>query len=103
MELAMNTTELAAQLADQHELTKTLAKQIVDDVLAAIVDAAQSGDEVSLAGFGKFSVKIRAARKGRNPATGEAIKIAASKRLAFSPAKSVRDAMNSPKKAKKKK
>jgi len=99
----MNTSELAAHLAERHELTKTLAKQIVEDALTAIVDAAQGGDEVSLAGFGKFSVKSRAARKGRNPATGEAIKIAASKRLAFAPAKSVRDAMNSPKKAKKKK
>ena len=99
----MNTTELAALLAERHELTKTLAKELVDDVLTAIVDAVHGGDEVSLAGFGKFSVKSRAARKGRNPATGEAIKIAASKRLAFSPAKSVRDQMNSPKKAKKKK
>ena len=93
----MNTAELADQIAAGHELTKTEAKQIVDDVLQAIIDAAAGGDEVSLPGFGKFKVQDRPARTGRNPATGAAIKIAASKKLSFAPAKAVKDALNTPK------
>ena len=99
----MNTAELAEQIAEQHGLTKTSAKQIVDDTLAAIIDAASSGDEVSLSGFGKFKVQSRAARTGRNPATGATIKIAASKKLSFTAAKAVKDSLNSPKRKAKKK
>jgi DNA-binding protein HU-beta len=58
------------------------------------VDAAASGAEVSLPGFGKFEVKETAEREGRNPASGEKIKIAASKKLTFSSAKSVKDLLN---------
>ena len=90
----MNTTELAAKLAETHSVTKTQAKAIVDDVLKGIVDAAANGDEVSLPGFGKFKVKATPAREGRNPSTGMAMTIAASKKLAFSPAKAVKDALN---------
>ena len=99
----MNTVDLAAQLAEAHELPKSKAKAFLDDALAAILDAVRSGDEVSLAGFGKFSVKSRPARKGRNPATGESIKIAASKRLTFSAAKAAKEAVNSPKRGRSKK
>jgi DNA-binding protein HU-beta len=59
-----------------------------------IVDAAASGAEVSLPGFGKFKVKATPEREGRNPANGEKIKIAASKKLTFSSAKSVKDLLN---------
>jgi DNA-binding protein HU-beta len=93
----MNTAELVDHLAEEHGLTKVGAKQIVEDTLQAIVDAAKRGDEVSLAGFGKFKVQSRAARTGRNPQTGAPVKIAASKKLAFTPAKAVKDALNSPK------
>ena len=96
----MNTVELVELLAEEHGLTKVAAKEIVDEVLDSIVAAAKKGDEVALAGFGKFKVTSRAARMGRNPQTGAAVKIAASKRLAFSPAKAVKEALNSPKKAK---
>jgi DNA-binding protein HU-beta len=97
----MNTAELADQIAAGHDLSKAQAKQIVDDVLQAITDAAAAGDEVSLSGFGKFKVQSRPARTGRNPATGASIKIAASKKLAFTAAKAVKDALNSPKAKKK--
>ena len=90
----MNTAEIADQLAGAHGMTKTAAKHVVEDVLKAIADAAAQGDEVSLPGFGKFKVQSRPARTGRNPATGATINIAASKKLSFSPAKSLKDALN---------
>jgi DNA-binding protein HU-beta len=90
----MNTTELVAKLAEVHGIGKAQAKSIVDDILKDIVDAAASGSEVSLPGFGKFKVKATPEREGRNPASGEKIKIAASKKLTFSSAKSVKDLLN---------
>jgi DNA-binding protein HU-beta len=90
----MNTSELAAKVAEAHGVTRTQAKSIVDDVLRGIVDAAAGGEEVSLPGFGKFKVKETAERQGRNPSTGATIKIAASKKLAFTPAKAVKDSLN---------
>jgi DNA-binding protein HU-beta len=67
---------------------------IVDDVMKNILDAAASGAEVSLPGFGKFKVEATPEREGRNPANGEKIKIAASKKLTFSSAKSVKHLLN---------
>jgi len=90
----MNTADLAAKLAERKSLSKSEAKAIVDDVLNEIVVAASGGQEVSLPGFGKFKVKETAARDGRNPSTGEIIKIAASKKLSFTPAKAVKDQLN---------
>ena len=90
----MNTTELVAKIAEAHGVTKAQAKSIVEDILKDIVDAAASGAEVSLPGFGKFKVKVTSEREGRNPANGEKIKIAASKKLTFSSAKSVKDLLN---------
>jgi DNA-binding protein HU-beta len=90
----MNTAELVAKLAEAHGLGKAQAKSIVDDILKDIVDAAASGAEVSLPGFGKFKVRATPEREGRNPASGEKIKIAASKKLTFSSAKSVKDLLN---------
>ena len=90
----MNNTELADQVATAHALSKADARKVVDGVFAAIAEAASKGDEVSISGFGKFKVKESAARDGRNPATGETIKIAASKKLGFTPAKAVKDRLN---------
>jgi DNA-binding protein HU-beta len=90
----MNTADLAAKLAEAHGLSKAQAKSILDDVLKDIVDAAAGGAEVSLPGFGKFKVKATPEREGRNPASGEKIKIAASRKLTFSSAKSVKDLLN---------
>ncbi len=71
----MNTTELVAKLAEGHGVSKAQTKSIVDDILKDIVDAASSGAEVSLPGFGKFKVKATPEREGRNPASGERIKL----------------------------
>jgi len=94
----MNTAELVAKIADAHGVSKVQAKSIVDDIFKDIfkdiVDAAASGAEVSLPGFGKFKVKATPQREGRNPANGEKIKIAASKKLTFSSAKSVKNLLN---------
>ena len=90
----MNITELADHLAEQQGLTKANAKQAIETVLAAITDAAVKGEEISLPAFGKFKVATRAAREGRNPQTGATLKIAASKKLSFTPAKAVKDALN---------
>jgi DNA-binding protein HU-beta len=90
----MNTTELVDRVAAEHGVAKEHTKRILDSVFTAITAAARAGDEVVLAGFGRFKVSDRAARQGRNPATGETIAIAASKKLTFSPAKTIRDALN---------
>ena len=91
----MNTTDLAAQDAEQDgKISKAQAKAVVDAVFAAIAGAAQKGDEVSVPGFGKFKVQNKPARTGRNPATGATINIAASKKLVFQPAKALKDALS---------
>jgi DNA-binding protein HU-beta len=90
----MNTTELIAKIAEAHGVSKAQAKSIVEDIFKDIVDSAASGAEVSLSGFGKFKVKVTPEREGRNPASGEKIKIAASRKLTFSSAKSVKDILN---------
>ena len=66
----MNNNDLAEKIASDAGLAKNDARKLVDGVLAAIVDAVASGEEVSLAGFGKFKRKESAARAGRNPTTG---------------------------------
>lgn len=90
----MNNADLADHIATQHEMSKADARRLVDSVLAAIAEAATAGEEVALSGFGRFKVTERAARQGRNPSTGETIQIAASRKLAFAPAKPLRDALN---------
>lgn len=92
--MAVNTIDLAERVAEAHGLTKTQAKSVVEDVLKGITDAAAKGEEISLNGFGKFKVQDKPAREGRNPSTGEKIKIAASKKLVFQPAKALKDAVN---------
>jgi len=90
----MNTSDLADQISTAHGLTKADAKKVVDSVFTAIGDAAAKGDEVSVPGFGKFKVKDSPAREGRNPATGAAMQIAASRKLGFSAAKAIKDKLN---------
>ena len=90
----MNISDLVTYVADQDgKLTKTQAKALVDSVFAAITSAAVKGEEVSLPGFGKFKVQNKPARTGRNPSTGAAIQIAASKKLVFQPAKALKDTL----------
>ena len=76
------------------KFSKDHIRKIIDSVVATITGATSAGEEVNLAGFGRFKVADRAARSGRNPATGETIAIPASRKLTFSPAKAVRDALN---------
>jgi DNA-binding protein HU-beta len=90
----MNTGELADKVAEEHNVDRAEAKRVVDTVLSTIAHAAGQGEEIALAGFGKFKVADRPARQGRNPATGQAMEIAASRKLAFSPAKQLRDRLN---------
>ncbi len=90
----MNNSDLADRITTSHDVSKADARKLVDGVFAAIVEAAVAGDEIAINGFGKFKVKDSPAREGRNPATGEAMQIAASKKLGFAPAKAVKDKLN---------
>lgn len=90
----MNNSDLADTIASSAEVPKADARKIVDAVFTAIAEAAAKGEEISLNGFGKFKVKDSPEREGRNPATGEAMTIKASKKLTFTPAKAVKDKLN---------
>lgn len=90
----MNNSDLVEKIAAANSLSKPDAKALIDAVLAAITDAAVAGEEISLNGFGKFKVKDSPAREGRNPSTGAAIQIAASKKIGFTPAKALKDRLN---------
>ncbi|WP_170145393.1 HU family DNA-binding protein [Ammoniphilus oxalaticus] len=92
--LRVNKSELIAYVAEQSELTKKDATRAVEAVFEAIESTLKNGERVQLIGFGNFEVRDRAARKGRNPQTGEEIQIAASKVPAFKPGKQLRDAVN---------
>lgn len=78
-------------VAESQGLSGAAATKIVDALMNMMAEAVAAGEEVSLPGFGKFRLKDRPARAGRNPATGEAITIAASKKLTFTPAKALKD------------
>jgi len=84
---------IAAQIAENHELPKKQAESMLGDVITLVVKHLKKGDRIRLVGLGIFQVRKRAARMGRNPATGEAIKIKASKKLAFRAAKEVKEAI----------
>ncbi|MBO5904037.1 MAG: HU family DNA-binding protein [Clostridia bacterium] len=90
----MNKTQLIDAVAKSANLKKAEAEAAVNAVTAAITDALKAGEKVQLIGFGTFEVKTRGARTGRNPKTGETIKIAASKNPAFSAGKAFKDAVN---------
>ncbi len=87
-------TEIADKIAADQNLTKAQAKAIVDSVFKQIAEAAKNGAETNVPGFGKFKVKDKPEREARNPATGAMIKVAASKKLTFTPAKAVKDSLN---------
>ena len=89
----MNKNDLIAAVADKTGLSKAGAGQAVDATFDAITDALKSGDDVKIIGFGNFAVAKRAASMGRNPRTGEAIKIKASKKVAFRAAKELKEAV----------
>ena len=90
----MNTSELVTKIAETNGVSKTQAEAIVDSMLNSIMSAAAKGEEISLPGFGKFKVKETPEREGRNPANGEKIKIAASRKLTYLPARAVKELLN---------
>lgn len=87
----MNMSELAKGVAAATGTSESAAKATITAVFDQIAGAAAKGEEVSLPGFGKFTVKDRPERQGRNPASGEAITIAASKKMSFTVAKALKD------------
>lgn len=90
----MNRKELVKTVAREAELTEAQADAALGAVLDAVVAAATEGEKVTLPGFGTFEVRDRAARSGRNPQTGEAIEISASKTPAFKPATAFKQAVS---------
>jgi len=90
----MTKNELADKVAERAGLGAGQAREAVDAVIESVSDELAKGGEVSLAGFGKFSVSHRAARQGRNPSTGETINIAASKAAKFSAASALKKRLN---------
>ncbi len=90
----MNKTGLIEVVAEQADLSKAAATRAVDAVVSAVTEALRDGDQVTLVGFGTFSVRDRAARTGRDPRTGKSIKIKASKVPGFKSGKALKDAVN---------
>ena len=90
----MNKTDLVNVVAAEANLSKKDSEAAVNAVLGAIANALKNGDKVQLIGFGTFEVKEVAAREGRNPKTGEVIKIDACKKPAFSASKVLKDQVN---------
>ncbi|MDK8643786.1 MULTISPECIES: HU family DNA-binding protein [Niallia] len=91
----MNKTELINAVAESSELSKKDSTRVVDSVMETITTSLKNGEKVEILGFGAFSVSERAARKGRNPQTGEEIEIAASKAPTFKAGKNLKDAVKS--------
>ena len=89
----MNKAELIDAIAGHADMTKAEAGRALDGFVTTVTQAMSNGEDVTLVGFGTFSVKERAARTGRNPATGAEIQIAASKVPAFKPGKGLKDAI----------
>ncbi|HPQ50997.1 MAG TPA: HU family DNA-binding protein [Alphaproteobacteria bacterium] len=90
----MNKSELVEAVAKKTEMTKAASQEAIEAIIECISKALKKGDEVRLVGFGTFSVAKRAASTGRNPRTGEAIKIPASKQPKFKAGKELKDTVN---------
>jgi DNA-binding protein HU-beta len=90
----MNKAELVDSVASAANLSKADAGRAVDAVLGSITSSLKNGQQVSIVGFGTFTVKHRAARAGRNPRTGETIQIAASNVPGFKAGKALKEAVN---------
>jgi DNA-binding protein HU-beta len=84
---------IAAKLAEDHELPKKQAETMLSDMVGLVVKHLKRGDRIRIGGLGILQVRKRAARMGRNPATGEAIKIKASKKVAFRASKELKEAV----------
>tara|TARA_R110002167_G_scaffold116709_5_gene292118 strand:+ start:1178 stop:1453 length:276 start_codon:yes stop_codon:yes gene_type:complete len=90
----VNKSELIEAVAGSADISKAAAGRAIDAVVESVTNALKSGDQVTLIGFGTFSVKDRAARTGRNPQTGAEIQIAAAKIPSFKAGKGLKDSVN---------
>lgn len=90
----MNKTELIDHIAGKSDISKAAASRALASIIDAVKKTLKKGDTVTLVGFGTFSVTKRAARTGRNPRTGAALKIKAAKVPRFKPGKGLKDALN---------
>lgn len=90
----MNKKEMITAIAEKMDTTKKASAEILDAVIEVITETLAAGQEVKITGFGTFSVVERPEREGRNPMTGETIRIAASKAPKFKAGKSLKDAVN---------
>ena len=90
----MNKTEFVNHIADQHQCTKVDAEKAIDMFTSSVIDAMGQGKEISLLGFGNFTVSKVAARNGRNPSTGAALKIAAYNQPKFKVGSKLKEACN---------
>ena len=90
---AISSKQLAYALAEQHQLTKKHGQQMLEDLVGLITKHLKNGERVKIAGLGILQVRNRAARIGRNPATGEQIQIKASKKVAFRATKELKMAI----------
>ena len=90
----MNKTELVAAIAEKTELSKKDAEKALKAFTEVVAEELKAGNKIQLVGFGTFEVAERAAREGRNPATGETMKIAASKAPKFKAGKALKDEIN---------
>jgi DNA-binding protein HU-beta len=92
-QVTITLKQIAAELAEGHDLPKKQAEAMLGDLVARTIQHLKHGDKIRLTGLGILQVRSREARIGRNPATGESIQIAASKKIAFRPAKELKEAV----------
>jgi integration host factor subunit beta len=90
----MTKADLVEQVANEAEMTKKDAEQLVEIIFDSIVGALNKGEKIELRGFGSFRVRQRESRKGRNPKTGEAVNIPAKKVAYFKPGKELKEVIN---------
>ena|ERR1700731_497981 len=89
----VSTKQIATELAKKHDLSNKAAGEIIDDFVAITTRHLKKGARIRINGLGILTVRKRAARMGRNPATGEQIKIKASKKVAFRPSKELKESV----------
>lgn len=92
-QVTITLKQIAAQLAEGHDLPKKQAEAVLRDLVTLTTEHLKKGDKIRLSGLGILQVRALPARTGRNPATGEPIEIAASKKIGFRPAKELKDAV----------
>ena len=92
-QVTITLKQIAAELAEGHDLPKKVAELVLGDLVALATRYLKQGDKIRLTGLGILQVRARPARMGRNPATGASIKIAASRKIAFRPAKELKEAV----------